>query len=509
MRFRVARGAARGRIAAMTPLPRRQFFRIGAASLLAAPLARAIEPFARSGPPRMPLSLAAYSFRDFFKDNQGKTNPDGKLDMPGFIDYCAAQGCAGAELTSYYFPKDVTDDALRAVKRHAFLRGVAISGTSVGNNFALPAGAERDKQIADVKQWIDRAAILGAPHIRVFAGVAKGIPDADARRMCISALEECCDYAGTKGIFLGLENHGGIVAKADGLLEIVRAIKSPWFGVNLDTGNFHSADPYAELAQCAPYAVNVQVKVEIRRAGAKENEPADLAKVVGILRDANYQGWVALEYEAKPDPWQAVPPILAQLRGLLDGAPAKTADAEWTPLFDGKTLDGWKSIDFGGHGDVTVEDGRIVLGQGDTLTGIRGTREIPKMNYEVTLEAMRVEGTDFFCGLTFPYGETHATFVLGGWGGGIVGLSSINGDDASENETTQIKKFDKGRWYRVRLRVAPEKIEAWIDDEQMVNVTTQGKKITMRAGEIELSEPFGIASFRTQAALRGIKLRRL
>lgn len=493
----------------MSPLPRRHFLRLGAVSLLAAPFARAIEPFARTGPPRLPLSLAAYSFRDSFKDNQGKVNPDGKLDMFAFIDYCAEQGCAGAELTSYYFPKDVTDDYLRQVKRHAFLRGVAISGTSVGNNFALPAGPERDKQIADVKRWIDRAAVLGAPHIRVFAGSAKGIPDAEARRMCISALEECCDYAGSKGIFLGLENHGGIVAKAEGLLEIVRAMKSPWFGVNLDTGNFHSADPYAELAQCAPYAVNVQVKVEIKREGAKEAEPADLAKLASILRDVNYQGWVALEYEAKPDPWQAVPPLLAQLRGLLGDAPAKPADAAWTPLFDGKTLDGWKSIDFGGQGDVTVEDGKILLGRGAVLTGMVATREIPKMNYEVQLEAMRVNGTDFFCGLTFPYGETHATFVAGGWGGGTVGLSSINGDAADENETTQIMKFDPKRWYRIRLRVTPEKIEAWIDDEQMVNVTTQGKEIAMRAGEIELSVPFGITSFQTEAALRGIKLRKL
>ncbi len=491
----------------MSPLPRRSFLRLGAASLLIAPLARAIEPFARAGTPRFHLSLAAYSFRDSFKDNKDKPNPAGKLDMLSFIDYCADHG-VGAELTSYYFPKDVTEDYLRKVKRHAFLRGVAISGTSVGNNFALPAGPERDKQIADVKLWIDRAAIMGAPHIRVFAGSAKGIPDADARRMCISALEECCDYAGTKGIFLGLENHGGIVAKAAGLLEIVRAMKSPWFGVNLDTGNFHSADPYAELAQCTPYAVNVQVKVDIRREGGKD-EPADLAKLVNILRDGNYQGWVALEYEAKRDPFEAVPPLLTQLGSLLDTAPAKAADAAWTPLFDGRTLDGWKSIDFGGHGDVTVDDGRILLSQGEVLTGIRATREIPRMNYEVALEAMRVDGTDFFCGLTFPYGDAHATLVLGGWGGGMVGVSSINGEDASENETMQIMRFDMGRWYRVRLRVTEEKIEAWIDDEQMVNLSTQGKKIAMRAGEIELSEPFGIASFRTKSALRGIKLRNL
>ncbi|MEA3210404.1 MAG: hypothetical protein QOE70_3461 [Chthoniobacter sp.] len=494
----------------MSPLPRRQFLRLGAASLFAAPLARAIEPFVRAGTPRLQLSLAAYSFREFFKEEKGKVNPKGTLDLPGFIDYCAEQGCAGAELTSYYFPQEPTNAFLTGIRRHAFLCGVAISGTSVGNNFALPRGPERDQQIADVKRWIDHAAILGAPHIRVFAGAAKGISDEDARKMCLSAMEECCDYAGTKGIFLGLENHGGIVATADGLLEIVKAVKSPWMGVNLDTGNFHSADPYAELAQCAPYAVNVQVKVEIKRAGAKENEPADLAKVVRILRDANYQGWVALEYEAKVDPYQAVPPVLAQLRDLCGAAPAKAAtEAVWLPLFDGKTLEGWKETKFSGQGEVLVEGGKLILGQGNDLTGINYAREVPKMSYEVALEAMRVEGSDFLCGLTFPYGDAFCTLIVGGWGGGVVGISSINGDDASENETTQFKKFDNGRWYRIRVRATPEKIEAWLDDEQVVNVSTEGKKISMRPGEIELSAPFGIATFRTRAALREIKLRRL
>jgi sugar phosphate isomerase/epimerase len=505
--FRVAPRDGRGRIATMSPLPRRQFLRIGAASLLAAPFARAIEPFARPGAPRLQLALAAYSFRDSFTEMRGKKNPAGKLTIPAFLDYCAEQN-VGAELTSYFFPQDASEDYLREVRRHAFLRGVAITGTAVGNTFALPPGPELQKEIADVKRWIDHAAVLGAPHIRIFAGSAKGVTEEEARKSCIAALEECCAYAGTKGIFLGLENHGGIVSRADQLLAIVRVVKSPWLGINLDSGNFHSADPYTEFAQCAPYAVNAQIKAEIKPAGAKEHQPADLARFVQILRDANYQGWVALEYEAKPDPWTQVPLVLAQLREEL-AKPAKPADAGWTPLFDGKTLEGWKSIDFGGHGDVTVEDGKILLGQGDVLTGIRAMREMPKMNYEVQLEAMRVDGTDFFCALTFPYGETHATFVVGGWGGGIVGLSSINGDDASENETTQIRKFEPKRWYRVRLRATPEKIEAWIDDEQMVNVATQGKKISMRAGEIEESLPFGIASFRTHAALRGIKLRKL
>lgn len=491
----------------MSTLPRRQFLRIGALSLFAAPLARAIEPFTRGGSPRLQLSLAAYSFRDSFKDQRNKpTNPDAKLDMFGFIDYCADHGVPAAELTSYFFPKDVTPEYLLKIRRHAFLRGVAISGTSVGNNFALPAGPARDKEIADVKKWIDYAAIMGAPHIRIFAGAAKGISDVEARSMCISAIEECCAYAGAKGIFLGLENHGGIVTKVDGMLEIIKAVKSPWFGVNLDTGNFHSEDPYAELAQIAPYAVNVQVKAEIKRAGQKEHELADLPRLVKILRDANYQGFVALEYEAKEDPWTAVPRWLAELGAQLNGGAEKTA---WVPLFDGKTLEGWKFPKFSGQGEVLVEDGKLVLHQGNDLTGVNYAKEVPRMNYEVSLEAMRVVGSDFFCGFTFPYGEKCCTLVVGGWGGGLVGLSSINGDDASENETMQAMKFDSGRWYKIRVRVTPEKIEGWIDESQILNVETQGKMISMRPGEIELSEPFGLAAFRTQAAYRDIKLRRL
>ena len=133
-------------------------------------------------------------------------------------------------------------------RRHAFLRGVAVSGTSVGNVFTLPRGEARDREIASVKSWIHSAAVLGAPHIRVFAGnVQKGQSPDEAQRLCIEALEECCAFAATQGIFLGLENHGGIVAEPEGLLAIVRAVQSPWLGVNLDTGNFHSADPYAEL----------------------------------------------------------------------------------------------------------------------------------------------------------------------------------------------------------------------------------------------------------------------
>jgi sugar phosphate isomerase/epimerase len=494
----------------MTPHSRRQFLHLTGLSLLGAGAARAVAPFHRPGPPRFQLSLAAYSFRDSFKETKGKPNPNGTLEMPAFLDWCADHGCAGAELTSYFFPADATRDYLLKLRRQAWVRGIAISGTSVGNTFTHDAGPKRDEEIALVKKWVDHAAILGTSHVRVFAGnVQKGQEPAQAVKNCIAALEECADYAGQQGVFLGIENHGGIVAEPAGLLEIIRAVKSPWVGVNLDTGNFHGADPYAELAQCAPYAVNVQVKTEIKRAGAKDKEASDLPRLVKILRDANYQGWVVLEYEAKEDPWKAVPPLLAQLGNLLAGGESAANGAAWIPLFDGKTMGQWKPTAFSGQGLVEIKDGALVLDQGDDLTGVNFTGETPKMGYEISLEAQRQQGSDFFCGLTFPVGDAAATMVVGGWGGGLVGVSNIDGSDASENETTQVMKFEAGRWYRIRVKVTPELLETWIDNEQMAKVEMKDKKIDMRPGEIELSKPLGIATFRTRGAMRDIKLRKL
>jgi sugar phosphate isomerase/epimerase len=282
--------------------------------------ARAVPPFRRPGSPRLLLGLAAYSFRDYFKDadhKREKAPPETEqMDMFQFVDYCAEQGCDGAELTSYYFPTDLTTEYLIRLKRHAFLRGIAISGSAIGNTFTHPAGEKRAAEIARTKTWIDHAAILGAPHIRVFAGSIQGNSKEETKKLCISALEECCEYAGTRGIMLGLENHGGIVAEAEDILGIVKAVKSPWFGINLDTGNFHTDDPYGDLERCAPYAVNVQIKVEVQKRGGPK-EQADLPRVVRILRDANYQGYVTLEYESAEDPKIAVPRYLAKLKELL------------------------------------------------------------------------------------------------------------------------------------------------------------------------------------------------
>ena len=234
-----------------------------------------------------------------------------------FIDYCAENGCIGAELTSYYFPPDANTDYMLKIKRYAFLKGVVISGTSVGNTFTHPDGEARAKEIANVKKWIDFASVMGAPHIRVFAGSqSKNQSYDDAKKNCIQALEESAEYAAKKGVFLGLENHGGIVPDPQKIIDIVSAVNSQWVGINLDTGNFVTDDPYADIEKCAPYAVNVQIKVEIRRKGQKSSEPADFKRLIEILKKSNYQGFVALEYEAAEDPLTAVPRYLKELGKL-------------------------------------------------------------------------------------------------------------------------------------------------------------------------------------------------
>ena len=189
--------------------------------------------------------------------------------------------------------------------------------------------------------------------------------------------------------------------------------------------------------------------------------------------------------------------------------------ADWTVMLDGKSLDGWKKSAFSTEGNVDVKnpfrEGRaaVVIGSTDALNGITWTKEMPKMNYEAAVEVMKVSGSDFFCGLTFPVGDGALTFVCGGWGGGLVGLSSIDDQDASENETTKTMKFDAGKWYRIRIRVTPEKVEAWIDDEKMADLKTDGRKLALRSGEIDASLPFGIATYQTSAAIRDVRLRKI
>jgi hypothetical protein len=177
-----------------------------------------------------------------------------------------------------------------------------------------------------------------------------------------------------------------------------------------------------------------------------------------------------------------------------------------TYLFNGRNLDGWEITNFGPQGPVYVSGGSIILGMGDGCTGITWKKDFPEMNYKVTLDAKRVAGNDFFCGMTFPVGKEPCTLIVGGWGGTTVGLSSINSMDASENQTTNYMEFEKDRWYRISLLVSGDTIRAQIDDEVVVDfVKGQYDELSVRP-EVELSRPFGIASWYTTAELRNIRV---
>ena len=187
----------------------------------------------------------------------------------------------------------------------------------------------------------------------------------------------------------------------------------------------------------------------------------------------------------------------------------KERKVKYKSLFDGKTLAGWKKTEFGGEGDVTVEKGgELVLDYGANLTGVTYTKEFPKTNYEIVAECRRIAGTDFFCGLTFPVSDSHCSLILGGWGGALVGLSTIDGLDASMNETNQIVSFTKGKWYKVKLQVTPEKILVWLDGKQIISQDLAKHKISVRP-EVLPNCPLGFASFATQAGIRNIQYREL
>lgn len=181
-------------------------------------------------------------------------------------------------------------------------------------------------------------------------------------------------------------------------------------------------------------------------------------------------------------------------------------------LFDGKNLDNWERTDFAGKGDVRIdENGSLVLEMGAELSGVRwkGKTDLPKIDYEVTLQAKRTMGSDFFCGLTFPFKESHATLILGGWGGSLIGISSLDDFDASENETGDAYVFEDKKWYDVRLRVTEEKLQVWLDDKMVIDTDVEGRKVSMRFGEIEMSVPFGICTYATTGVIRDVKIRKL
>lgn len=299
-------------------LSRRQF--LGAAATVAAtrglaPLASpafAIDPIKRPGPKAdLKLSLAAYSYRQFLNPKKGP------MTLFDFIDLAAELPLDAVELTSYYFAESPKSDAyLDKLKAHATKKKLAISGVPVGNNFCVRDDAKRKAEVERVKLWTRAAAKLGAPTVRIFAGsLEKGDTLAEAQKRVVAAMNECCELAEKLGVYLALENHGGITDTPEHLLDLVKPVKSPALGVNIDTGNFHTADPYADIAKIAPYGVVSQVKTEVYPG--KKKQEADLGRVVKILKDANFHGYVALEYEAAADPKVAVPRYVKELRKLI------------------------------------------------------------------------------------------------------------------------------------------------------------------------------------------------
>jgi sugar phosphate isomerase/epimerase len=204
---------------------------------------------------RIRLSLAAYSFRDQLRSKE--------MTMAAFIDYCDALRLDGTELTSYFFESE-EDAYLLGLRNKCFHLGLPISGTAIGNDFVTPDAEKRRKQVADVKYWIDKAAVLGAPSIRVFGGgrIPDGHTEQNAYDWVIPAMQECVAYAAGKGIVLALENHGGFPTTSEQVIKIIQKVDSPWLGVNLDTGNFDS-DWYRQMAELIPYSVVVQLKVNL------------------------------------------------------------------------------------------------------------------------------------------------------------------------------------------------------------------------------------------------------
>jgi hypothetical protein len=207
-------------------------------------------------------------------------------------------------------------------------------------------------------------------------------------------------------------------------------------------------------------------------------------------------------------------PSLLVLLFLLPPLHAETPAANELVLFDGKSLDDWEARDAGGSGNVELrDDGVMTIGTGESLTGAvyKHKDRLPVTNYEITLEAQRLDGLDFFCGLTFPVGDlkTSMTLVLGGWGGSVTGLSSIDGMDASENQTGHYRRFKDKEWYRVKVRVTPENVSVWSNDEKIVDADIAGKKVGVRAGPIEDYVPLSLTTFQTTAAIRNVRLKTL
>jgi len=257
---------------------------------------------------RLRNAICAYSYRDELKN---KT-----LTYADLVRIAVETGSDGLDLTVYWMPEDTPDSFLLPLRRLAYKNAVEIYSISIRSDLCRPTSELQDKEVAWVKKWVDVAGKLGAGHIRVFGGaVPKGSTEDQAAGFATEVLKRAAEYAGAKGVILGLENHGGITEKAARIIQIVKQVDSPWVGINLDTGNFRS-DAFPQIEMCIPRAVNVQVKAEMRREDGTRG-PADWDRIVQMLVSGGYRGYLALEYEAKESAVTAVPRLTRQLGEII------------------------------------------------------------------------------------------------------------------------------------------------------------------------------------------------
>jgi L-ribulose-5-phosphate 3-epimerase len=261
---------------------------------------------ASGGKARLKPAICAYSFREALK---AKT-----MTYEDLIRLTADLGADGVDMTVYWFP-DTSDQFLNSLRRAAYKAAVSIYSIAIRSVMTQPTPELRTKEVAEVNKWVDVAVRLGAGHIRVFGGsVPKDASEDQAAGWVVEVLQRCSEYAGSKGVILGLEDHGGVTARADSILKIVRKVNSPWVGINLDTGNFKT-ESYKQIEMCLPYAANVQLKTLIADEDGKRIE-SDWDRILKMLAQVDYRGYLALEYEDKEPPAAAVPRLIAKLKQL-------------------------------------------------------------------------------------------------------------------------------------------------------------------------------------------------
>jgi L-ribulose-5-phosphate 3-epimerase len=254
-------------------------------------------------------AICAYSFRDQLKA--------GSMTYADLIRMTADLGADGVDLTAYWLP-DTSDQTLFPLKKLAYKSAVSIYSIGIGARMAQPTPELQAAEVATVRKWVDVAQRLGAGHVRVFGGdVPKGATEEQAVVWAVETLKRCADEAGKKGVTLGVEDDGGLTTNADRTVEIVQKAGSPWAGINLDVGNFPD-DAYHQIEMCAPYATNVHFKSEVHVD--RKSQPADWPRILKILGNAGYHGYLAVEYESTDAPLTAVPKLVSKMREVIRGA---------------------------------------------------------------------------------------------------------------------------------------------------------------------------------------------